>query len=93
MPPVRFTKETFVTSGSRVQRFNHGDVKVEQDIVTFNEEDHEDTFVEEGPQTERGTVFLRDTCYREICKETVVTSGFRVKRVLTRAVAKWRKTL
>ena len=26
-------------------------------------------------------------------KETVVTSGFRVKRVLTRAVAKWRKTL
>ena len=70
-----------------------GDVKVEQDIVTFNEEDHEDTFVEEGPQIERGTVFLRDTCHREICKETVVTSGFRVKRVLTRAVAKWRKTL
>ena len=70
-----------------------GDVKVEQDIVTFNEEEDEDTLVEEGPQIERGTVFLRDTCHREICKETVVTSGFRVKRVLTRAVAKWRKTL
>ena len=90
---VRFSKATVVTSGSRLQRFTHGDVKVEQDIVTFNEEDHEDTFVEEGPQIERGTVFLRDTCHREICKETVVTSGFRVKRVLTRAVAKWRKTL
>ena len=77
----------------RAACFNQGDVKVEQDIVTFNEEDHEHTFVEEGPQIERGTVFLRDTCHREICKETVVTSGFRVKRVLTRAVAKWRKTL
>ena len=31
-----------------------------------DEEDHEDTFVEEGPQIERGTVFLRDACHREI---------------------------
>ena len=37
---VRFSEATVVTSGSRVQRFNQGDVKVEQDIVTFNEEDH-----------------------------------------------------
>ena len=28
-----------------------------------------------------------------VSKATVVTSGCRVKRVLTRAVAKWRKTL
>ena len=46
------------------------------------------TFSWERIHIERGTVFLRDTCHREICKETVVTSGFRVKRVLTRAVAK-----
>ena len=34
--------------------------------MTFNEEEDEDTLVEEGPQIERGTVFLRDTCHREI---------------------------
>ena len=54
----------------------------------------EDTLVEEGPQIERGTVFHRDTCHREIStQETVVTSGSRVKRVLTWAMSKWRKTL
>ena len=43
---VRFTKETFVTSGSRVKRvLTLGDVKVEKDIVTFNEEEDEDTLV------------------------------------------------
>ena len=42
------------------------DVKVEKHIVTFNGEEDEDTLVEEGPQIERGTVFLRDTCHREI---------------------------
>ena len=41
------------------------DVKVEKHIVTFNEEEDDDTLVEEGPQIERGTVFLRDTCQRE----------------------------
>ena len=35
-------------------------------IVTFNEEEDEDILVEEGPQYERGTVFHRDTCLREI---------------------------
>ena len=29
--------------------FGLGDAKVEKDIVTFNEEDDEDTLVEEGP--------------------------------------------
>ena len=49
--------------------FDLGDVKVEKDIVTFNEEEDEDTLVEEGPQIERrmkARVFHRDTCYREI---------------------------
>ena len=61
--------------------------------MTFNEDEDEDILVEEGPQIERGTVFLRDTCHREICKETVVTSGFRVKRVLTRAVVQVEKDI
>ena len=41
------------------------DVEVENVIVTFNEEKDEYILVEEGPQIERGTVFLRDTCHRE----------------------------
>ena len=46
--------------------FDLGDVKVEKDIVTFNEREDEDILVEEGPQIERGTVFHRDTCHCEI---------------------------
>ena len=46
--------------------FDQGDVEVEKDIVTFNEEEDEDILVEGRPQIERGTVFLRDTCHREI---------------------------
>ena len=42
--------------------FDQGDVKVEKDIVPFNEEEDEGTLEEEGPQIERGTVFLRHTC-------------------------------
>ena len=46
-------------------------VKVEKDIVTLSEEEDEDTLVEEGSQIERGTVFLRDTCHREISKSNI----------------------
>ena len=46
--------------------FDLGDVEVEKDTVTFNEEEDEDTLVDVGPQIERGTVFRRDTCHREI---------------------------
>ena len=80
---VRFSKETVVTSGSRVKRvLTRAISKLTKHIVTFNEEEDgdtlveevpqiercrgEDTLVEEGPQIERGTVFLRDTCHREI---------------------------
>ena len=31
----------------------------------------EDTLVEEGPQIERGTVLLRDTCHREIHQRNI----------------------
>ena len=64
---VRVTEETFVTSGSCVKRvLTWAMPKWTKYIVTFNEEEDEDTLVEEGPQIERGTVFLRDTCHREI---------------------------
>ena len=46
--------------------FDLGDVKVEKDIVAFSADEDEDILVEEGPQIERGTVFLWDTCHREI---------------------------
>ena len=46
--------------------FDQGDVKVEKDIVPFNEEEDEGLLEEEGPQIERGTVFLRHTCHHEI---------------------------
>ena len=31
--------------------------------MTFNEEEDEDILVEEGPQIQSRTVFLRDTCH------------------------------
>ena len=73
--------------------FDQGDCQVEEDVVTLSGEEDEDTLVEEGPQIERGTVFLRDTCHSEISKETFVTSGTRLKHVLIWAMSKWRKTL
>ena len=39
--------------------------------MTFNEEEDDDTLVEEGPQIERGTVFLRDTCQREVHQRNI----------------------
>ena len=56
---MRFTEHTVVTNGSCVKRvLTRGDVKVEKDIVTFNEEEDEDILVEEGPQIQSGTVFF-----------------------------------
>ena len=43
--------------------FDQGGCQVEKDIVTFNEEEDEDILVEEGPQIQSRTVFLRDTCH------------------------------
>ena len=55
--------------GKRLPRaacFNQGDVEVEKDIVTFSEQEDEDTVVDVGPQIERVTVFLRDACHRVV---------------------------
>ena len=60
--------------------FELGGVKVEKDIVTFEndivtvcEKEDEDTFVAEGLQIERGTVFHKDTCHCEIYPRNIVT--------------------
>ena len=64
---VRFTKETFVTSGCCIKCvLTWAMSKWAKHIVTINEEEDEDTLVEEGLQIERGTVFLRDTCHSEM---------------------------
>ena len=49
--------------------------------MTLNEEKDEDVVVEEGSQIERGTVTHATTV--RFITETSVTSGSRVKRVLT----------
>ena len=59
-------QRTFVTSGYRVKRVLPWAMsKWTKHIVTFNEEEDEDTLVEEGPQIERGTVSPRDTRHCE----------------------------
>ena len=50
---------------------DQGNVKEEKPVVTFSEEEDEDTLVAEGHQTGRGTVFLRDTCQREIHQRNI----------------------
>ena len=50
---VRFSKETVVTSGSRVKRvLSRAMSKWTKQIVIFNEQEDEDTLVEEVPQIE-----------------------------------------
>ena len=44
--------------------------------MTFNEEEDEDTLVEEGPQIERVTVFLRDTCHRVVYQRNIRDKRF-----------------
>ena len=74
--------------------FDLGDVKVENVIVTFNEKEYEDILVEEGLQIERDTLcFTRTHANVRFTRETFVTSGSRLKRVLTLAMSKWRITL
>ena len=51
--------------------FDLVNVEVVKDIVTFNEREDEDILVEEGPQIERGTVFHRDACHRQIYQRNI----------------------
>ena len=73
---VRFTQETFVKKRlPREACLDLGDVKVVKAVVTFREEEDEDTLVEKGRQIGRGTVFLRDTCQREIHQRNIRITG------------------
>ena len=71
--------------------FDLGDVKVEKDNVTFNEEEDEDPLVKGRPQIERVTVSLRNTCFREIHPRNMLISDSRVKRDLIGTMSKWMK--
>ena len=74
---MRFSKETVVTSGSRVKRvLTRAISKLTKHIVTFNEEEDGDTLVEEVPQIERGTTFHRDTRHRAIHQRNIRDKWF-----------------
>ena len=78
-------QRTFVTSGYRVKRVLPWAMsKWTKHIVTFNEEEDEDTLVEEGPQIERGHRVSQGThATVRLTQEALVTSRSRVMRVLT----------
>ena len=70
--------ERNVLSGFRVHSsipreacFDQADVKVEKDIMTFNEEKGEDTLVEEGHQVERVTVIFKNPCCCEVHQRNI----------------------
>ena len=91
---MRFSKETVVTSGSRVKRvLTRAISKLTKHVVTFNEEEDEDTLVEEVPQIASGKVFSGTHATVRFTKGTFVTSSSRVKFALTRTMSKWRNTL
>ena len=91
---VRFSKETVVTSGSRVKSvLTRAISKLTKHIVTFNEEEDEDTLVEEVPQLNAARCFSGTHATVRFTRETFVTSGSHVKRVLPWAMSKWRKTV
>ena len=83
---VRFTKEIFVTSGCpREACFDLGDVKVEM-------KRRMKTFSWGRIKLNAARCFSGTRATVRFSKATVVTSGSRVKRVLTRAMSKWSKT-
>ena len=70
--------------------FDLGDIKAENVIVAFREEEEEDILVEEGPQIERGTVFLRGTCHCEILQRSIRDKRIPREAFLTWVMSKWR---
>ena len=84
---MRFTKETFVDKRlPREACFDLGDVKVEMKrrMKTFSWRN--------DLKLNAARCFTGTHAYVRLTEETVVTSGSRVKRVLTLAMSKWRKT-
>ena len=86
---VRFTRETFVTSDSRVKRVLTLAMSKWRKTLNFNEEEDEDTLVDVRPQIERARCFAGTHATVRFIKEIFVTSGSRLKRVFTWAMSKW----
>ena len=77
---VRFSKETVVTSGSRVKRvLTRAISKLTKHVVTFNEEEDEDTLVEEVLQLNAARCFSGTHATARFTRETVASDS-RVKR-------------
>ena len=85
---VRFTRETFVDKRlPREACFDLGDVKVEMKRRVKTLSWRKDL------KMNAARCFTGTHANVRLTEETVVTSGSRVKRVLTRAMSRWRKTL
>ena len=88
MPPVRFTKETFVDKRlPREACFDLGDVKVEMKRRMKTLSWRKDLKLNAAPCLPGTHATVRLT------QEAFVTSGSRVKRVLTWVMSKWRTSL
>ena len=100
---MRFTEETVVTSGSCVEVcFDLGDVKVEKDSVSMksrikslswrkdklNDVEVKTLSWRKDLKLNAARCFSGTRATVRFSKETVVTSGSRVKRVLTWAMSK-----
>ena len=72
---------------------DQGDVEVTKDIVTFNEEEDEDTLVEEGPLIETRHGVSRGHRPPLDSQRNMLISESRVKRDLIGAMSKWIKRL
>ena len=73
--------------------FDLGDVKVENVIVAFREDEEEDIPWRKDLKLNAARFFSGAHATVRFLKGTFVTSDSRVKRALTRALLKWRKTL
>ena len=73
--------------------FDLGDVKVENVIVAFREDEEEDIPWRKDLKLNAARFFSGAHATVRFLKGKFVTSDSRVKRALTRALLKWRKTL
>ena len=73
--------------------FDLGDVKVENVIVAFREDEEEDIPWRKDLKLNAARFFSGAHATVRFPKGTFVTSDSRVKRALTRALLKWRETL
>ena len=91
---VRFTKETVRTSGSRVKCvLTRTMPKWRKTLLLSMKRRMKTLSWRKDLKLNAALCFSGTHAFVRFSKETVVTSGSRVKRVLTLAMSKWRKTL